>query len=94
MENLEHLTEDHHFKIRETIQSELIRAFYGIKTAATVTNEQAYTWIRANAADFDAAFKKVVDGHPSFWDDAQHDLTTAVQLVEEYMKLEKMHQGK
>ena len=94
MENLEHLTEDRHFQIRETIQSELIRAFYGIKTAAAVTNEQAYTWIRANAADFDAAFKKVVDEHPSFWDDAQHDPASATHLVEEYMKSEKMHQGK
>ncbi len=90
-DSLEHFTTDHHFEIRERIQTELIRQFYGLKNGEEVTNAQAYDWIRKNAADFDTAFKKVVEAHPSFWDDAEKDFDTGVLLVEKSLEADKTH---
>lgn len=90
-DSLEQFTADHHFEIRERIQTELICQFYGLKNKDEVTNEQAYAWIRQNASDFDAAFKKVVEAHPSFWDDAEKDFATGVLLVEKFFEADKKH---
>ena len=90
-DSLEQFTEDHHFEIRERIQTQLICQFYGLKNKDEITNTQAYDWIRQNAADFDTAFKKVVEVHPSFWDDAEKDFDSGALLVENFLEASKAH---
>lgn len=81
--NLEHLTEDRHFKIREKMQVELIRDFFGLNDPDSISNEQAYDWIKTHSKTFDVAFSKVADEYPSFWDDAERDLKSAAQLIKQ-----------
>lgn len=87
--NLEHLDEDSHFKIRGKIQSEMIRDYFGAKDEKDISNEQAYRWLKPNAAIFDKTFTKVIEEYPSFWDDAEHDFDQATELIrQEFIKQE------
>lgn len=82
--------EDRHFEIRQKIQAEIISDYFGLKNARDVNNEQADGWIRSNAADFGKAFATVVEEHPSFWHDVEHDFAGAVNLVEQKMTAQKI----
>jgi hypothetical protein len=83
MEKLEHLTEDCHFEIRQKIQAELIRDFYGLDDLKKVTNEQAYAWIKSRAEIFDAVFSKIITEYPSFWSDTEQNFESGVELVKQ-----------
>ena len=87
--NLEHLTEDRHFEIREKIQAYLIRNYYKLNDVEEVSNEQAYAWIKSQSKNFDNAFLNTVSEHPSFWNDAEKDFESAVDLVEQKMTKEE-----
>ena len=84
MENdLERSVENHHFEIREKIQSELIRDFYGYNTQEEITTENAFKWISARSEIFRLAFDKIVAEYPSFFEDADKDFETALELVKQ-----------
>lgn len=83
MENIEHPTEDRHFKIRGEIQTDLIRDFYGLDDPGKVSNEQAYAWIKSRAKIFDIIFSNIINEYPSFWDDAEQNFEGAVELVKQ-----------
>lgn len=87
--HLEHITEDHHFEIRQKIQAALIVDFYRPDSDPknvsneVVRNEEAYSWLKTNASIFDSAFNNVIEEYPSFFDDADKDFAGAVDLVKQ-----------
>ena len=59
----------------------MIRDYFGLKEVKDISNEQAYVWLKANAATFDKSFALVVEEYPSFWDDAENNLDGALEIV-------------